>query len=120
MTGTMTLSGASQGLVSGGKTIGPATMTGTAAIGEIIDATLSSGDNTFQVPTGAVAIAFASMSTPTVTVKLRTNLNLSDAGLPISPVATQGWWVACPLANGCTEVILNAGGSVAGIELSFI
>lgn len=120
MAGTLIITGLSAGLVSGGeKTIGPVTMTGSATIGEIIDAGLSSGDNTFTVPSGAVAVAIFLGSAPTATVKLRTNLNNADGGLEIAPYAGLGF-AAVPLPTGTTSLILNASATVAAVELSFI
>lgn len=109
----------SAGLVSGRKTIGPVTMTGTVAIGEILDLTLAEGDNVIAVPAGAVAVAIFLGTTPSVTVKLRTNLNAADAGLAVAPYAGAGF-TAVPLVVGTTEVILNVSGSLPGVELSFI
>ena len=54
--GTLTVAGASAGLASGQKVIGPVTITGNNTIGEILDATLASGDNTFAVPTGTTQL----------------------------------------------------------------
>lgn len=119
MPGTLTVSGMSAGLTSGYKVIGPITITGANQIGEIIDATLSSGDNTFTVPSGATAVLVALGQAASTTVKVRTNLNSGDAGLPIGPFSGTGW-AAFPLVTGVTQVILNASGTVGPIELSFI
>ena len=109
----------SAGLLTGEKIMGPITTTGTAAIGGITDTTLSAGDNTFAVPTGAVKVLINLGTGVGGIVKLRTNLNSGDAGLQISPYSGTGW-DGFDLPAGTTSVILNANGSVGPIELSFI
>lgn len=122
MAGTLTLTGMSAGLPSGSKTIGPVTITGSSAVGEVVDATLASGDNTFPLPSGytfrAVAIFLGTGGVP-ATVKARTNLNASDEGLALSP-CTGPNFAALPLPEGTTEVILNASAGVNNVELSFV
>ena len=119
MPGTLTVSGMAAGLVSGEKLIGPVTSTGNNLIGQIDDATLVAGDNTFAVPAGAVKVAVFLGSAPAVTVKVRTNLNALEAGLPIAPVSGTPWF-AMDLTTGVTSIILNSSGSLPGIELTFI
>ena len=119
MGGTLTVTGMSAGLLTGEKVIGPITITGNSAIGTIIDAALSSGDNSFAVPTGAVAVLINLGLGPTPTVKVRTNLNTGDGGLEIAPFASIGWAVF-PLVSGTTTLILNASGALSAVELSFI
>ena len=119
MSGTMTITGMSAGLASGQKVIGPVTFTGLNVIGGISDASLSSGDNPFTVPSGATFVAIFLGSAPSATVKVRTNLNSTDGGLEISPYSGTGW-AAFPLPTGTTSVILNSTGSLTGVELSFI
>lgn len=119
MPGTLTITGMSAGLASGQKTIGPVSIGGSGLVGEILDVSLSSGDNTFAVPSGAAAVAVFLGVAPAATVKVRTNLNGSDGGLAISPYTGTGW-AAFPLPAGVTSLILNASTSVPGVELSFI
>lgn len=120
MSGTLTINGMSAGLVSGEKVLGPITMTGTNQVGQITDASLGTGDNTFPVPpSGPYALAILFGQAPSVTVKLRTNLNIADVGLEITPAANTAFAVF-PLPAGVTSVILNASGSLPGIELWFI
>lgn len=119
MPGTLTVSGASSGLTSGSKVIGPLTMTGSGQIGEIIDAALAIGDNTFAIPSGASAVLIAFVSSIAATVKIRTNLNSADGGLAIGPFNGAPWAVI-PLVSGVTSVIVNSTATVAGVELSFI
>lgn len=116
MAGTLTINGMSAGLVSGQKVIGPVTMTGSATIGGISDASLASGDNPFVVPVGASAVAIFLGQASSVTVSMRTNLNVSDEGFPIGGSG----FAVVPLESGVTEMILNSSGSLPGIELSFI
>lgn len=120
MPGTLTVVGMSAGLASGAKTIGPVTMTGVATVGQVADATLAAGDNTFAVPPAGVAVAVF-VGTTSATVKLRTSLDAGDAGVQIAPAAAAGVpWCVIPLPSGVTSVILNASASVTGVELSFI
>ena len=115
----MTIGGMSAGLASGAKAIGPVTTTGLNTVGTILDESLAVGDNAFAVPSGATSVAIFLGYAPAVTVKVRTNLNSSDAGLPISPMSGTPWF-KMDLPTGVTSVILNASGSLAGVELSFI
>ncbi len=117
--GTMTVVGASAGLATGQKVIGPITTTGANPIGTILDETLSSGDNTYAVPTGATKVLINLGSAASATVKVRTNLNSGDAGLQIAPYTITGW-TAFDLVSGVTSIILNASTTVSGVELSFI
>src|SRR5581483_12157093 len=120
MAGTLTVTGMSAGLVSGEKTIGPVTMTGISPVGGITDAQLASGDNTFALPAGETVSAVAIfLGTTTTTVTVRTNLDASDAGVRIAPYGGAGIpWCVLPLPSGTTSVILNASGTVTGVELS--
>lgn len=122
MPGTLTVSGMSAGLASGQKTVGPVTMTGVSTIGHLVDAQLSSGDNTFTLPSGETFAAVAIFLGATVaTVKVRTNLDSGDVGVQIAPPAAAGIsWCVLPLPSGVTSVILNASTTVSGVELSFI
>ena len=118
MSGTLTIGGMAAGLPGGYKTIGPITMTGLNTIGQITDTTLASGDNTFSVPSGAFAVLIA-MGTPSATIKLRTSVDSGDAGVNVTPQSGIGF-VVIPLPSAATSVILNASGTQAGVELSFI
>lgn len=115
----MTVSGASAGLATGQKVIGPITTTGNNTIGTILDDPLASGDNTFAIPVGASKVLINLGQGVSATVKLRTNLNSGDAGLPIAPYTTTGW-TAFDITTGMTSLILNASTTVTQIELSFI
>ena len=116
MAGTLTINGLAAGLVTGEKIIGPITDSGSAVVGQITDLTLSSGDNTVTVPTGATHVLIVVGSTNTVQLKLRTNLNSGDGGTPFGPTGFVKW----PLYTGTTSLIINAASGGATIELSFI
>ena len=122
MPGTLTLGGGSSGLASGSNLIGPQTMTGVSTVGQRTDAQLSTGDNTFTLPTGETVSAVAIfLGTTVATVKVRTNLDSGDAGLQIAPYVGAGIpFAVFPLPAGVTSVILNASTTVAGVELTYI
>jgi hypothetical protein len=120
--GSLTIAGMAAGLPSGAKTIGPVTLMGSATVGQVIDATLSAGDNTFALPAGYVftgVAIFLGTGGVTATVKVRTNLDSADGGLPIAPCSGPSF-AAFPLPTGTTEIILNASATVNNVELSFI
>jgi hypothetical protein len=118
MAGTFTIGGSSAGLLTGAKTVGPLTIVGAALVGQILDLTLASGDNTIAVPPGAIAVWIVPPLANAVALKVRTSLNSGDAGLPISASDPFGPWCWRGLAPA--SLIINAGGTVAGVELSFI
>lgn len=119
MAGTLTITGMSAGLPAGEIIVGPASITGTNLVGALQSAALAVGDNTFTVPTGAVAVAIFPGEAPAATVKVRTNLNSGDTGLPVAPYSGLGW-VAFPLPTGVTSVVLNASQTVNAVQLFFI
>ena len=116
MAGTMTIGGSAPGLLTGTKTIGPITDVGTAVVGTVTDVTLSSGDNTITVPSGATHVLIELPATNTVTLKVRSNLNSSDGGMPVGPTG----FVKLPLPAGTTSVIINAASTTGAIEATFI
>lgn len=116
MAGTLTITGNEQGLLSGGKTIGPNTYTGSATVGQVTDVTLTTGDNTLTVPTGASYVYIVVSSGNTAVLKVRTSANSADAGLSLG---TQGPGVF-PLPTGVTSVIVNAASGGGTIEATFI
>lgn len=118
MAGTFTVTGLSAGLGTGSKTVGPITITGSNIVGGISDATLNSGDNTFTVPPNAVAVYVYFPAANTATLRIRTSLNSGDTGLPVAAGDPFGPYSFRGLSP--TTVIINASGSVVGVELSFI
>jgi hypothetical protein len=120
MAGTLTIGGMSAGLLGGENVIGPVSTTGLNSVGtRLSNLTLASGDNTFAVPTGSTSVAIFLGQSPSATVKLRTNLNLIEAGLPIAPTQVVSW-AKFDLVSGVTSVVLNASGSLVGVEVDFI
>jgi hypothetical protein len=108
----------STGLPSGSRIIGPVTITGTSIVGETLDFALQSGDNTFAVPPGAVAVLFVPPINNVVGIKYRTSLNAADVGVPLSVSDAFGPHSFRGLAP--TSIIINAAGIVAGCEIVFI
>jgi hypothetical protein len=115
MAGTLTVSGLAAGLASGEKIVGPLTMTGSQVIGEIRDLVLASGANAVPVPAGAAAVALVFPQFGSVALTVRTNLNGSDAGLPLGASG----YAVFPLATGVVQLVINAAGACA-IEATFI
>lgn len=115
MSGTLTIGGAVNGLLSGQKTIGPVTMTGTALVGQIDDVTLQSGANVFAVPTGAYAVMIAMSPTNTQPLQVCTSVDTAP-GVTVGPKG----FVVLPLASGVTSLTITAGGAGTLVELSFI
>lgn len=121
MAGTLVVTGSAGGLASGAKTVGPVSIVGSAVVGEVLDVTLASGDNTFAIPPGAVAVLIVPPANNTVALKVRANLNSGDVGLPIGLADPFGPWSFRSL--GATSLIVNASAAmVAGsvVELTFI
>jgi hypothetical protein len=119
MAGTLTVTGLSAGEPAGEREIGPLTITGATVIGETFSAPLSSGDNTFAVPSGAVAALIVPPANSTVAVKVRTSLNASDAGLPINAGNLP---MVYPFpATAPTSLIVNAAsGTTGAFTIAFI
>jgi hypothetical protein len=117
--GQFTISGMAAGSLTGERIFGPYTITGSlTTIGQTTDIVLSSGDNTIAVPTGALAVWVFPPNNNSAALKIRTNLNSSDAGLPISPSQPFGPYV---FASGTTSLIINAGAGVSAFtEVAFI
>lgn len=120
MAGTLTISGMAAGLPFGEEIIGPLSMMGGTVVGQVDDASLAVGDNSFSVPVGslAVLIVLGSAGVPSA-VTVRTNANATDTGLPVAPFSNVGF-VVVPVPSGVTTVILNASAVVAGVSLVFI
>jgi hypothetical protein len=110
MAGTFTITGADTGLPTGGQTVGPLTVVGTAVVGEMIPVILASGDNTISVPSGAVGVLIVPPTTNTNTLKYRTSSNSGDTGLSIAPASFSVHMF--PL-TAPTSLIVNAAGAVS-------
>ena len=120
MAGTFTVAGLASGLATGSKLMGPLTITGTAVVGETLDLNLSSGDTTVTIPPNAVAAWIVPPSTNTQALKVRTSANSGDAGLPISATDPFGPYSFRAVSPAPTTLIVNAAGTVTGVEIVFI
>ena len=119
MSGTLTISGFSGGEPQGSRTIGPVTITGTTVVEETLNVPLSSGDNTFAVPAGAVACLIIPPANGTAVLKLRTNTNSGDAGLVIPSINLPMVYPFPPTPP--TSLIINSGASqTAPLTIAFI
>lgn len=116
--GTMTYIGAAAGLPGGQNVLGPVTTTGNNTVGGRIPISLSSGDNTFSIPTGSTSVAVILPQGISATVTFRTNLNSGDTGTAIAPVTVVTWFKK-DIVSGETSVILNSSSTVTGAELDF-
>jgi len=119
MAGSLTVTGTSTGEPAGSRTFGPITITNSQTVGESFSVALSSGDNAFAVPSGAVAALIIPPAGNSVVVKLRTNQNNSDTGLPIYPAALP---TVYPFPTSApTSLIVNAASATAaGFTVAFI
>lgn len=109
------------GLPGGTEVTQTTTLVGAAVVGEILNQTLASGDNTFPVPTGAISVQIIPPNTNTAALKVRTNADSSDGGLPISATDQFGPWSFRSLSPAVTSIIVNAsGGSVPGVQIIFL
>lgn len=120
MASQINISGLAAGLPAGQVTIGPITFTPANSMCEQLVTNLSSGDTTITVPPNATALLLV-LPTTSNTVKVRTNLNSGDAGLPIATGSvTSDPFFFSFRGLSPTSIILNAGGSVTGVVLTFI
>lgn len=115
MSGQVTIGGKTEGL-TGQVGIGPITVTGNAVIAQVSTLELKAGDTEVLVPKGAVLVVmeFAAIYEGPE-VKLRTNLNLLEAGLPMTG---QGFAVL-PLTAATTSLVLHSAGSTT-VGVTFI
>jgi hypothetical protein len=107
MAGSLTLGGMADGLLIGQVTVGPNTVSGKAAISEIINCELAPNtDFVVRVPGEAVQVAgiFTIGGEQVSQVTLRTNLDSGDTGLAM---LAQGFF-SLPLASGVTELRFRA------------
>lgn len=119
MAGTLTLGGMADGLLIGNVDIGPASMNGKRAIGEIIEVVLETNvDYVIKVPSEAEAFAvmftFSASSKPEV--KIGSNLSATATGFP---VPAQGF-MALPIYTGTTELKFKAPTPPGAFQLVFI
>lgn len=119
MAGSLTIGGMADGLLIGSIDIGPLTIAGKRAIGEVIEITLEANvDFVVKVPSEAVAYAvmftFSASSAPEV--KVGSNLVTTTNGMP---VPAQGFFAA-PLYSTITELKLKAATPPGAFQLVFV
>jgi len=119
VSGSLTLGGMADGLLIGQVTVGPSTVSGKAAISEIINCELTPNvDFVVKVPPEAVQAAgiFTFGGEQATEVTLRTNLDSADGGLPM---AAQGFF-SFPLYSGVTELRFRAASPPPVFQLTFV
>lgn len=121
MAGTFTVTGMSSSEPAGQRTFGPISIQGRVVVGETLSTPLSSGDNSFLVPAGAIAVWIIPPATlQAVTVmSVRSDVDVNAAsGIQWNSALPFGPW---PLPAGATLVIINAAGDVLSpTTLAFI
>lgn len=119
MSGSLTLGGMADGLLSGQSTFGPSTITGNESISETINVELTANiDYTIKVPGAAVAFAcfFTFQGQSGVELKLGSNLNATTGGFPVK---AEGF-LALPVAPGVTELKFRSATPPPTFQLVFI
>jgi hypothetical protein len=119
MAGTFTVTGLSASEATGERIFGPISIVGTQVVGETLAASLGIGDNTFAVPAGAVAVWIQGPTNGAVTLTLRTNLNSSDAGMPINGTGNPTIY-PFPLVAPSTLILNASGAQAAPLTIAFI
>lgn len=117
MAGMVTITGLSASEPAGQRTLGPLSVQGSTVIGDTPTLALVSGDNTIQIPAGAVGVVIIPPTAGAVTLKYRTSLNASDGGLPISPALP---FVHVFPSPAPTSIILNASASQAALLSAWV
>ncbi len=112
--GVLNLSGSVGGLLTGAKSIVVPQIVSQMAVGSITDVNLVLGDNTINIPVNATSavISFPVTNTQTVTLKGVGG----DTGIKLNGKT----WSVISLDPTQTSFILNAAGSVPGVEINFI
>lgn len=107
MAGTFTVTGLSASEPTGERVLGPVVIQGTQVVGETLANSLSMGDNTYTVPTGASAAWIQAPVNGSSVLTLRTNLNSGDTGIPING---NGFPTIYPFSTSAapTSLIINA------------
>lgn len=111
MSGILTLTGTTGITFAGQGTLTPYTINGNTPIGEVLPIALASGDNTINVPLGAVGIAIIAPFGNSTVIKYRTSLNSGDVGLPIN--TGLGFFAQQFPTVAPTTIILNAASSIS-------
>src|SRR6266850_1997799 len=100
------------GLPTGSKTIAPAAVALTAAVGKIIEQDLTTGDNSFTVPAGST---YAVIEFPITTQTVVWKGNALDVGTQMF-AGTLVALFSVQLVKGLASFILNSTGSIPGVE----
>jgi hypothetical protein len=112
--GSLSISGVIQGLPSGTKTFA-ASIAAPAAVGVTLDLTLSAGDNTVAIPTGATAVLIVPGACATVPLVLKGASG--DTGVALN----RGKPTLLALDPTATSFIINVASSVSCVtELAFM
>lgn len=113
MTVSVNISGSVTSLPTGSKVFG-SSISGTGTIGTVTDLTLAAGDNTVNVPTGAIGVLIDPPSANTVVLKLKGAAG--DTGVVIHPTNA----TLLSLGSTQTSFIVNAASLTTGTtEFSF-
>lgn len=113
-----TVSALAMGLPGGQNIQETYTIVGTNVVGEALYVNLSSGDNTITIPPNAISVGIVPPNTNAQALKVRTSLDSGDAGLPIS--STDPFGPYCWRGLSPTTLIINAGGTVTGVQITFL
>jgi hypothetical protein len=119
MAGSLTITGLSATEPAGQRTFGPLSIMGKVVIGETLEVPLSSGDNTFSVPVGAVACLLIPPENGTAVLKLRTSLNSTDGGLPINAGAAP-FVYPFPSTPPVSLIVNSSGPQSAPLTVAFV
>ncbi len=121
MPGRFTITGLSASEPQGERVFGPVTIQGTQVVGETLAVPLTTGDNSFGVPSGSVACWIQAPINGSATLTLRTNLNqVPDTGLPINGTGMPVIY-PFPVQTPPSALIINASGpQSAPLVIAFI
>jgi hypothetical protein len=119
MAGTITVTGASSSEPTGQRVLGPSVIQGRQVIGETLAISLTAGDNTVTIPANAVAAWIQAPINGNATISVRTNLNSTDAGLPINETGSP-FIYPFPSAAPASLIIKASSGEAAFLSVVFI
>ena len=113
--GTATFSCTIANLPTGSKTIAPAAVALTAAVGKIIEQDLATGNNAFTIPSGST---YAVLEFPITTETVLWKKSNGETGTQLFAGTTIALFMVM-LVKGETSFVLNSTGTVVGVEVSF-
>ena len=119
MAGTITVTGLSASEPAGERVFGPISIRGSQVIGETLFVPLAQGDNTFSVPTGAVAALLVGPTNGAAQLTLRTDVNSTDLGLAFNGQGSPMVY-PFPTATPATLIINSSGGQSSPLSIVFI